>query len=488
MAADASTGQQTLVRGIGLGTATALNMIDMIGVGPFITIPLIVTAMGGPQAMLGWIAGACLVLCDGLVWAELGAAMPGSGGSYRYLKEIYNPERSGKFIAFLFIWQLSFSAPLSIASGCVGLAQYVTYLSPSLVRPLLSIKSGTTSSSAGLLPIEIGISYATLIAMAACVLAGILLYRRIGVIGKLTRFLWVGVLLTIGWVIFAGITHFDVHRAFSFPENGFALSTGFFQGLGAGMLVAVYDYWGYYNICFIGDEVKDPARTIPRAILLSILLVAIMYLTMNLSILGVIPWQEMSGATSVEAHRYLISLFMERLYGSAAGIVATILIIWTAFASVFSLLLGYSRVPYAAAVNGEYFHAFSKLHPRYRIPHVSLLSLCVVAILCCTLKLADIIAALVVIRIIIQFIVQTIGLLIFRTHHPDRSRPFRMWLYPAPAIISLMGFVYILFMRKNFFGEIRYALIIIAIGTIIYMARAFRLSQWPFQQRRPVSL
>src|SRR6266487_1020812 len=121
-----------LIRGIGLGSATALNMIDMIGVGPFITIPLVVSAMGGPQALLGWLLGALLAICDGLVWAELGAAMPGSGGSYQYLREIYGPNRFGKLVSFLFIWQLSFSAPLSIASGAIGFAGYTSYLLPSL--------------------------------------------------------------------------------------------------------------------------------------------------------------------------------------------------------------------------------------------------------------------------------------------------------------------------------------------------------------------
>ena len=113
-----------LRRELGLGGATALNMIDMIGVGPFITIPLMLGAMGGPQAMLGWILGAVFAACDGLVWAELGAAMPGSGGTYRYLREIYGARRLGRMLSFLYVWQVSFSAPLSIASGCVGLAQY----------------------------------------------------------------------------------------------------------------------------------------------------------------------------------------------------------------------------------------------------------------------------------------------------------------------------------------------------------------------------
>src|SRR4051794_22846842 len=121
-----------LIRGVGLWGATALNMIDMIGVGPFITIPLIIAAMGGPQAMLGWILGALLVMCDGLVWAELGTSMPHSGGPYYYLKKIYGETRWGRLISFLFIWQLTFSAPLSIASGGIGLAQYSTYIFPSM--------------------------------------------------------------------------------------------------------------------------------------------------------------------------------------------------------------------------------------------------------------------------------------------------------------------------------------------------------------------
>src|SRR5215203_2278718 len=124
--------QPELIRGVGTLGATALNMIDMIGVGPFITMPLIIAAMGGPQAMLGWIFGALLVICDGLVWAELGASMPKSGGPYNYLKEIYGANKLGRLMSFLFIWQRTCSAPLSIASGCLGFALYATYAFPSL--------------------------------------------------------------------------------------------------------------------------------------------------------------------------------------------------------------------------------------------------------------------------------------------------------------------------------------------------------------------
>ncbi|MGA3197610.1 MAG: amino acid permease [Terriglobales bacterium] len=161
-------GKTPLVRGISLTSATALNMIDMIGVGPFITIPLIVSAMGGPQAMLGWVLGAFLAICDGLVWAELGAAMPGSGGSYRYLKEIYGPQKLGRLISFLFIWQLSFSAPLSIASGAIGLSQYAAFFWPGLEHVWSTRTGNLNLPVVGTLQLTWVAMPATLVAIGIC--------------------------------------------------------------------------------------------------------------------------------------------------------------------------------------------------------------------------------------------------------------------------------------------------------------------------------
>jgi basic amino acid/polyamine antiporter, APA family len=464
--------QPHLVRGIGVGSATALNMIDMIGVGPFITLPLIVSAIGGPQAMLGWIVGAFLALCDGLVWAELGASLPYAGGSYRYLKETYGPQTWGRLFSFLFIWQLSFSAPLSVASGSVGLANYASYLWPALTREIAVVPLIGQA--------RIVVSVGTLAALAVVLLAVVLLYRSIVAVGALSKFLSIGVLGTVAWVIFAGLTHFDSTRAFDFPPGAFHLSHDFFTGLGAALLIAAYDYWGYYNVCFLGDEVKDPERTIPRALVLSIAIVAVLYLAMNISVLGVIPWREMMNP-AVAQNKYIVSVFMERIYGAWAGKLAAGLIIWTAFASVFSLLLGYSRVPYAAAIDGNYFAAVGRVHPKHRIPHVSLLVLGGVALLACFLDLRDIIAALVVIRIVVQFLLQTIGLLILRTRRPEMPRPFRMWLYPLPALISAIGFLYILIERKNFTRELRYAAVIVVIGLAVYLVRSWRRQEWPFR-------
>jgi amino acid transporter len=470
-----------LIRGIGLTSAISLNMTDMIGVGPFITLPLIVSAMGGPQAMMGWIAGAIFALCDGLIWAELGAAMPGSGGSYRYLREIYGPMRLGKLISFLFIWQLSFSAPLSIASGSIGLAGYASYYWPGLEHQYIVRNWNLHLPLLGPLHLRWLISGATLLAVGVVVFAVFLLYRKITSIGWMSKALWLGVMITIGWIIFAGLTHFDRSLAFSFPPAAFTLSRNFFLGLGAAMLVATYDYWGYYNVAFLGDEVKDPAKTIPRAILLSILLTACLYIVMNVCILGVIPWQQIARPAESNSGLYVVSLFMKKIYGPWAANLITGLVMWTAFASVFSLILGYSRVPYAAALDGNYFRAFAKVHPEYRFPHVSLLALGGGALVFCFLPLADVIAALVVIRITLQFLMQAIGVIVLRIREPNLARPFRMWLYPLPSLAAIVGFIFILISRTGSLVQLRYALLILLTGTGIFLARAWREKQWPFE-------
>jgi APA family basic amino acid/polyamine antiporter len=474
-------GDPQLIRGLGLGGATMLNMIDMIGVGPFITLPLIIAAMAGPQAILGWIFGAALVMCDGLVWAELGAAMPGSGGSYLYLNEIYGKGRLGRLMSFLFVWQLTFSAPLSIASGCIGFAMYAVYAFPVLDRTIAAAQFRVPLPIVGDMAADLRVRLGSLVACGVCLLATLLLYRKITVIEKLTRYLWAGVMLTLLWVIASGIWHFDPALAFDFPSDAFTLRPEFFTGLGAALLIAVYDYWGYYNVCFLGGEVRNPVRTIPRAVLLSIALVAVIYIVMNVSILGVIPWREFGARANSEARVHVISAFIERLYGRRAALVATALVMWTAFASVFSLLLGYSRVPYAAAQDRNYFRVFSRVHPRHQFPHVSLLVMGGTAAAFCFLSLADVIAALVVIRILVQFLAQIVGVMILGRRRPEMSRPFKMWLYPVPALAAMCGFIYVLLMRPNFQHEVLYAAMLLIMGLAIYFVRARARGEWPFR-------
>jgi amino acid transporter len=472
-------GEVRLQRSLGLRGAVALNMLDMIGVGPFITLPLILAAMGGPQAMLGWILGAALALCDGLVWAELGAAMPEAGGSYAFLRKIYSgadgTRKLGKFVAFLFIFQLTFSAPLSVASGCIGLSQYAAYLWPVLTRHTVMRVIHAGAYSAG-----ISAGPATAVAITAVVIAVALLYRAIASLRVVAGVMWCAVMGLIAWILATGLLHGHLRQAFTFPAGAFALTPGFFLGLGSAMLIATYDYWGYYNITFLGGEVKDAARTVPRAILISIALVAALYLAMNVSVLAVLPWQAIVGAHDLVARRAVISTLMETAYGARwPGELAAVLVMVAAFASVFSLLLGYSRIPYAAARDGNFFRIFGRLHAK-GFPHISLLAMGAVAVCFCFFSLADVIAALVVLRILVQFLLQHVGVIWLRKTQPEMKRPFRMWLYPLPAVMSICGFIYILVERTNFQRELLGAGVLIAAGAVVYAAR----EGWAARARR----
>ncbi|MBI1842857.1 MAG: APC family permease [Verrucomicrobia bacterium] len=412
-----------LERRFGLLSATALNMSNMMGVGPFLTIPLLFTAMGGPQAMLGWVVALLITIPDSMVWSELGAALPGSGGSYVYLREGFGPRSWGRVISFLFIWQFVLSGPLEIASGYIGFKNYLGYLWPSMTR---------------------GEEAAVVAALGVGVVA--LLYRRIHSIAKLTLALWAGSLLTVASILVTGAIHFDPKIAFDFPAHAFEMKSSFWGSLGAAGAIGIYDYLGYYDICFLGDEVRDPGRTIPRSIFLSLLAVALIYVGVNLSIIGVIPWQEFVPAnTHPKVAQFVASSLMERVYGRGVAGVFTVLVLWTTLASVFALLLGYSRIPYAAAMDGGFFSIFSRIHPSRRFPHVSLLVVGGVAIGCALLPLDDVINWLITLRILVLFIGQIVALTLLRRLRPDLPRPYRMPWYPLPSFLALFGWLFLFF-------------------------------------------
>ena len=444
-----------LLRRFGLLQATALNMSNMIGIGPFITIPLLMTALGGPQAMLGWLVAVVIAIADGLVWSELGAAMPGSGGSYVYLREAYGRERFGRLVSFLFIWQFILSGPLEIASGYIGFARYAGY-----------IWKGLSPTGTLLVAISVG------------ALNIALLYRRITSIGKITISLWIGTLLTITAVIITGALNFSSAIAFDFPPGAFNFSLGFFLGLGAASRVGVYDYLGYYDICYLGDEVRHPGRTIPRSIIISVIGVAIIYFAINLSVIGVVPWREFVPADAHPESDFLVSIFMEKIYGSRVASVFTVMVLWTAFGSVFALLLGYSRIPYAAALDGYFFKVFAKLHPTKNFPHISLVVLGVISIICSFFSLGIVIDALITTRILIQFIGQIFGLILLRKYAPEMPRPFRMWLYPLPALVALFGWVFIF--ATTAWPVLLLGLGTLALGAIAFLIWSWRTERWPF--------
>jgi fructoselysine transporter len=437
-----------LVRGLGLKEAVALNMIDMIGIGPFVVSPLVIRAMGGPQALLAWTAGAVLALLDGFVWSELGAALPRAGGSYVFLREAYGPQKWGRLMSFLFVWQTLIQAPLVIASGAIGFSQYATYL-----HAFTAYQQKAISGAVVLLLVA-------------------LLYRRITTIGKISVLLWIGVIGTMIWLIGGGITHFNASLAFSFPPGAFHLSHLFFAGLGAAMVSTTYTYWGYYNICHLGGELREPEKNIPRGIFISIVGIAVLYLAMQTSILGVVPWQQAQNSP------FLVSTFVETISGPFAARVATMLVLWIAFASIFAALLGYSRVPYAAALDGSFFSIFSRVHPQKKFPHVSLLFLGAVAFVSSLLfRLSTVIAAILATRLLVQFIGQAIGLILLHRRWPPERFPFKMWLYPLPAILTMCGWAALFWATGS---ARKWGLLLIGLGILAFLLRAREVRQWPF--------
>jgi amino acid transporter len=459
----------TLERRIGLRSAVLFNMLEMIGVGPFITLPLVIAAAGYRLSVWAWVLGATVAIADGLVWAELGAAFPLAGGSYAFLREIYSPKGTGNWLSFLYVWQLSFSAPLSIASGCIGLSSFLAWFWPGL-------------DGAPFAPLP-ALHYANFAAAGACLLVTALLYRNLSQVTRLAWILFAGVMAAIAGVIVSGFAHASASGGWGMPAAphlGLGLALG---GLAQATLITTYDYWGYYNICFLGGEVKQPEKTIPRAILLSIVFVSAFYVVMNVAALPSVreaAGRAVHAGAASPVRLQLVAQIAQSAFGTWAGRAMAALIIWTAFASVFSLLLGYSRVPFAAARDGNYFSFLAALHPRHGIPHRSLVALGVVAAGFCFLSLAQVITLLVITRILLQFFLQHVGVMLLRWQKPELDRPFKMPWYPLPPLVAIAGFVFMLVNRSHALEGLAVAAGIACSGTLIYMWRARRQREWPF--------
>ena len=441
-------------------------MLEMIGVGPFITLPLVIAAAGYRLSVAAWLLGAGIAVADGLVWAELGAAFPRAGGSYAFLREIYGPDRAGNWISFLYVWQLSFSAPLAIASGCIGLSSFLAWFWPGLdAAPLAALPA---------------LHYSNFAAAAACLMVTALLYRNLSSVTRLAWVLFAGVMAAIAGVIVSGFAHAAATGGWQVPASPAVPAALALGGLAQATLITTYDYWGYYNICFLGSEVRRPERTIPRAILLSVLFVSGFYVAMNMAALPSMRDAASHVAAGASVRLQLVADIAQSAFGRVAGRLMAALIVWTAFASVFSLLLGYSRVPYAAAKDGNYFRYLAAVHPKHGIPHRSLVALGLVASCFCFFSLAQVITMLVITRILLQFFLQQAGVILLRIQRPKLHRPFLMPLFPLPPLVAITGFIFILVNRSHALGGLAVAAGIAVSGTLIYMVRARRLAQWPF--------
>jgi amino acid transporter len=478
-------GDSGLQRHFGLLQATALNATMIVGAGVFITIPLMLEHLPGAYALLGWLAAGFLILLDGLVWSELGATLPGSGGSYLYLLESYGRERWGRLMAFLFIWQFLLSGPLEIASGLIAMDSFSQSLSPAfqeyngqhtLKIVLWQAEKPDDQMDLTVSPVRVG-------CLAVGVFLIVLLYRRVTVLGRLTVLLWLGILGAIAWIIVEGLLHFDAALALDFTDSQ-PVNTS--TALGGAMMLALYSYVGYYNICYVGEEVRDPGRTIPRAILLSAALVCVLFVALHLAMLGTVPWREaLAGRQQKQDGYSLPADFMLRLHGPWAVQLVTLLLMGSCFAAAFSGLLGYSRIPYGAARAGHFFQAVAHVHPRHRIPHVSLLLVGGLTLLWTFFDLQNVISALIATRILAQFVAQIVGLFLLRRTQPNRPRPFRVWLAPLPCGLALAGFLYIYAAMEGKF--IVASSLTLATGIVVFLLWSRRMGEWPFASAKAAS-
>jgi fructoselysine transporter len=412
-------------------------MIDMVGIGPFVVMPLVVGYFNNGLFLWAWIFGALLAWVDGMIWSELGARYPLAGGTYNFHRIAYG-EKGGRLMSFLFVWQTSIQAPLVVASAAIGFAQYLTYIIPLDPWQQKMVSGGLV------------------------IFVFILLYRKIETIGWISVALGTIVISAIVWIIISGFSHAE-HPIPLFPKSTETFfSFAFWAAIAHGSLKTVYSYLGYYNVCHLGGEIKNPGRNIPRSIFISIAGIAGLYLLMNISVMSVIPWQE-----AAKMDKYLVSTFMEKIYGPQAANLVTVLILCIAMSSLFAVMLGYTRIPYAAAVDGNYFSIFSRLHPTRRFPYVSLISLSVLGFAFSLLfKLTDVITAILAMRIIIQFMGQAVGVVLLRKRLGTSELPFRMRIYPIPVILSLFAWFF-LFLATGWFAL--WGSLIALLGIVVFI-------------------
>lgn len=394
----------------------------MVGIGPFVVMPFVVATFDSGLFIWAWLFGAFTALMDAMVWSELGARYPLAGGTYNFHRIAFG-EKGGRLMSFLFVWQTSIQAPLVVASAAIGFAQYLTYI----------------------IPLELW--QQKMVSGALVILVFLLLYRKIETIGKISVVMGTVVVLTILWIIISGLSNQQHSVKFMPSGNESFFTYAFWAAIGQASVKTVYAYLGYYNVCHLGGEIKNPGKNIPRSIFISILGITTLYLLMNISVMVVMPWQSIKSGD-----KYLVSSFMEQLYGKEAGIIVTVLILCIAFSSLFAVVLGYSRVPYAAAADGNFFRPFAKLHPTKKFPYVSLIVICAVGfVFSLFMRLADVISSILAMRIIVQFIAQGVGVILLRKKYGRAGLPFKMWLYPVPVIISVAIWLF-LFISTQWFA------------------------------------
>ncbi len=436
-----------MIRGVGLRSAVAINVVAMVGAGPLITIPLVVAAMHGSITIWPWIAGALVALCDGLCYAELASRFPRSGGTYAYLREAFGAHGPGRIVAFIFVWQFLFALPLSLASGYIGFAQYAAYLAPVLAQPVPAHA------------VALGVGVVTLWA----------LYQKIPYIARTALALSAIVLLTLIAIAACGLFH-PTQAIGTLLAPAFSLRGLSVIALGAAMVYTLYDYAGYNCVPQLGDEVIAPVRTIPLAVIISIFITGLAYVTLNLGVFSALSLGEVANST------FVASQAVERTAGHVAAVVVTVTILVTCFASVYGGLLGAARVPYAAACDGDFLAPFARLHATKRFPHISLLALGLVALPATLFPLDAVINALTAGLVLVQGVGGNLAVIVLR--YRAAPAPYRLPLYPLPVIVALVAWLFLFW--SSGLVAMAFGTATLASGAAIFLVRARLRSTWPF--------
>ena len=432
-----------LVRALGLGQATMLNMIDMVGIGPFVALPIILLAFPGQFSLVPWLFGAVVSLADGLIWAEMGAAWPEAGGSFIFLQKLYRG-RLGRMFAFLYSMQTSIHLPLVITSASLGLVNYLKYV---VVLDFWQTK---------------------LVMVGIVVIVVALLYRKISSVGKIGTVMSVVMVLVLVWTIITGGMAYSAGtmagNTVSRPIFSGWQNTAFWILTGQYSAKAVYAYLGYYNVCNIGGEIKSPTKNIPRSILLSIFFISVLYIGMQWGVAGAIPIAKIK-----DGNAPLLSILFEQVYGKRVAYLVTVILVVVACSSLFALMLGYSRIIYASAKEGLHFKPLAHLHPTKHFPDYVLLVFGAIAMVFCLIfkEASSVFSFIVVTRIFIQFIPQAVGVMAMRVRKRKDELPFKMPLYPLPAVLSILTWLFL------FFSAGRQSIGVVSVGLLVAVCLYF---------------
>jgi len=458
----------------GFWQAFGFNTMMMFGTGPFISIPYTVSSVDppGPHALVGYSIALVACICDSLICGELGSMFPYSGGSATYLRHLYGKDSLGQLMSFMYLYQFLVAGPAEVASGFIAIAEYLVYFNSDVL--------GYWS--------RVGIS------LAALIVSTLLLYRSNKEIG------WVSVTLaaiTIAAVVLAIIFGFINFNAefLKVPEGAFDGKPGkVLMSLAAATRFGVYDMTGYYDVCFMGDEVKNPRTTIPYSCITTAVVIGIIYLIVYVAVLGVLDWRVFQETYTDDFDGIqvgIMSLFFEEVIGKGFAQFFTVVVVITIFGSVYSMMAGFQHLLYAGAKDGFFFDVFAKRHPTKDIPHVALITLAVLSGAWCFFSLDTVIDAMTTLLVFLQFIGQAIGLLYYRYVTPKEEQPdgWRMPLYPLPVIIQIVLFFFIFITSPSWLlygGDpiLDFSVIFMALGVVLFLFRAKSKKQWPFLEEK----